>query len=146
MVPLAISSPEMVGPTISTRRYSTPVAERLLHLGDRRLLLLLRRLGGDANEDGIGGAEFLDLNLAEAEPAHLGANVGEIGRAFLGLDLDQRPALKIDAHIQADGRDQNERNDGQQGGDDPSDRPQPDEIDLGIRRDEMDASEHVAIP
>ena len=103
MVPLAISSPEMVGPTISTRRYSTSVAERLLYLGDRRLLLLLGRLGGDANEDGIRSAEFLDLNFAEAEPADLAANVGKVGRAFLGLDLDQRPALEIDTHVQADG-------------------------------------------
>ena len=82
MVPLAINSPEMVGPTISTRRYSTVVAERPFHLGDRRLLLLLGRLRGDADENGIGCAEFLNLNLAEAEAAHLAANVGEIGRDF----------------------------------------------------------------
>ena len=89
------------------------IAERLLNLGDRRLLLLLGRLRGDANEHGIGRAEFLDLNFADAEPVYLAANVGEIGRALLGLDLDQRAALEIDAHIQADGRDENERHHGQ---------------------------------
>ena len=41
------------------------VAERLLHLGDRCLLLLLGRLRGDADEDVVRRAEFLDLNLAE---------------------------------------------------------------------------------
>ena len=50
-----------------------------------------------------GRAEFLDLNLAEAETADLAANVGEIGRAFLGLDLDQRAALEVDAHVEPDG-------------------------------------------
>ena len=78
------------------------VAERRLDLGDRGLLLLLGRLRGDANEHGVGRAEFLNLHLAEAEPVHLAANVGKIGRAFLGLDLDQRAALEVDAHVQAD--------------------------------------------
>ena len=121
-------------------------AERPFHLGDRGLLLLLRRLRGDANENGIGCAEFLNLNLADAEAAHFAANVGEIGGTFLGLDLDQRPALEIDTHVQADRRDENERNNGQECRDEPRDRPQADEIDLGIGRNEMDAAKHLAIP
>ena len=91
------------------------VAERRLDLGDRGLLLLLGRLRGDANEHGVGRAEFLNLHLAEAEPAHLAANVGKIGGADLGLDLDQRAALEIDAHIQADRGDENERRKRQEG-------------------------------
>ena len=106
MVPLAISSPEMVGPTISTRRYSTVSPSAAFDLGDRGLLLLLGRLRGDANQHGVGRAEFLDLHLAEAEPVDLGANVGEVGRALLGLDLDQRAALEVDAQVEADRGDQ----------------------------------------
>ena len=98
------------------------VSERALDLGDRSLLLLLGRLGRDADEDGIGSAEFLDLDLAEAEPAHFAAKIGKVGGAFLGLHLDQRPALEIDTHVQPDGRDQNERNHGQERRHQPRDR------------------------
>ena len=116
------------------------IAERLLHLGDRFLLLLLRRLGGDADEHGIGCAEFLDLNLAETEPVHLAANVGEIGRALLGLDLDRasRPGNRCPYSSRRFAT-RMQRNNGQQGRHDPGDRPQPDEVDLGVRGDEMDA-------
>ena len=106
IVPPAINSPDMVGPTISTRRYSTSSPSACFTLAMECLLLLLGRLRGDADQHGVGRAEFLDLNLAEPETADLGADVGEIGRAFLGLDLDQRAALEIDAHVQPHGADE----------------------------------------
>jgi hypothetical protein len=44
---------------------------------------------------------------------HLGANVGKIGDALLGLNLDQRAALKVDAEVQADLPDEQKRHHGQ---------------------------------
>ena len=57
-----------------------------LHLGDGLLLLLLGRLGGDADQHGVRRAKFLNLHLAETEAVHLAANIGEIGGALLGLE------------------------------------------------------------
>ncbi len=118
------------------------VAERLLHLGDGGLLLLLLRLRGDADQNRVRRAEFLDLDLAETKPADLGANVGEIGGALLGLNLKQGPALEIDTHVEADRRHENEGDDRQEGRDEPGDGALTNKVDLRVRRDECDATKH----
>ena len=118
------------------------VAKHLLYLGDGVLLLLLGGLGGDADQHGIRRAKFLNLNLAEIEPMHLGADIAEIGDALLGLYLDEGAALEVDAEIEADLPHEQQRHHSEQGRDDPGDGAQADEADLRVLGNEMNASEH----
>ena len=77
------------------------------------LLLLLGGLGGDADQYGVRRAKLLNLHLAEIEPVHLGADIAKVGDALLGLNFDERPALEVDAEIEADLPHQQQRHNGQ---------------------------------
>ena len=109
------------------------------------LLLLLGGLGGDADQNGIRRAKFLNLNLAEIETMHLGADIAEIGDAVLGLYLDEGAALEVDAEIEADFPHEQQRHHSEQGRDDPGDGAQADEADLRVLGNEMNASEHWVV-
>ena len=59
-------------------------------------------------------AELLQLDVAEPEPAQRRAHRGDVGGAGLGLHLQQRAALEVDAEIQPVGEEQHDRDDRQQ--------------------------------
>ena len=119
------------------------VAERLLHLGDGGLLLGFLGLRGDADQHLVRRSERLDLDLAEAQRVELTAQGTQICGVLLGFHLNQRAALEIDAHVEADRGDKNERHDGQECRHEPGDGALTDEIDLGIRRNKGDAVKHI---
>ena len=109
------------------------VAERAAHLGDRRLLrCVAARLLGDADQHVVGRAELLQLHFAEAERVERGAHLGEIGRARLGLHLDQRAALEVDAEIQPVDEVKRDRQDRHQRRHRKADAPEAHEVEFGV--------------
>ena len=75
-------------------------AERVLDRADDDFLVdrLVGRL--DADQERVGIAELLDLDLAEIEAVHLGAHVADVER-LRARDLDQIAAGEVDAEIEA---------------------------------------------
>ena len=59
------------------------------------------RLFFDADQDVVRTTEFLHLDIAQIERRQFGADRTDIGRT-IGLDLDDRTALEVDAVVQAD--------------------------------------------
>ena len=59
------------------------------------------------DEHFIGGAEFLDLHIAQAQSTHLIAQLTDIGRS-LRLDLNERAAPEVDTQVQAHREEQND--------------------------------------
>ena len=79
---------------------------RLVH---HRGLALLAGLERQAHEHGALVAEFLHLRLAEAEARRGMADRADVRRAGLGLQLDERPALEVDAEVQPHREEQHHR-------------------------------------
>ena len=113
------------------------VAERAAHLGHRLLLRgVAAGLLGNADQHVVGRAELLQLHLAEAEPAERRAHLGEVGVAGLGLHLDQRAALEVDAEIQPVEEIERDRQDRQQRRNGKADAPEAHEIEFGVVGDD----------
>ena len=80
------------------------VLQFVADLGDHRLLgAVAGVLRGDADQHFAGAADFLHLDVADVELGQPRADIGRIGAAVLGLELDDRAALEIDAvvHVEA---------------------------------------------
>ena len=80
----------------------------------------------------FGRAELLQVKIAEIEPGHGRAHLGEIGRAGLGLHLHQRAADEVDAEIQAVEKVEQDRRNRQQRRDGEADAPKAHEVELGV--------------
>ncbi len=102
MKPVVLSSLDTAGPTTSTRRCVNPSPSASSHLLEGRLLgLLAAGLLLDADQHVGFGAEALDLHVAEPEPSSLSRSLRDIGRPGVGLHLDHRAALEVDAVVEA---------------------------------------------
>jgi hypothetical protein len=73
-------------------------------------------------------AEFLDFDLAEAEGVRSRADGARIGDVVLGLELDQRAALEVDAEIEPDRQEHDDGSKGQHGRERERDVPEPHEV------------------
>src|SRR5271166_5923995 len=74
----------------------------IVAIPQRRLHRILSAgLLGEADEDVARRAEALQLNLADIEFPHRGADRAQVGGTRLRLDLDEGAAAEVDAEIQA---------------------------------------------
>ena len=107
MTPVRFNSEETVGPTTSMRRTSrfSPSAPLTLSLAAAWTFSSLRSLVGTCWATRISAslpdAHGLHLHVADAEPVELGAQLADVDRAGLGLHLDQRATLEVDAVVEA---------------------------------------------
>ena len=102
-VPPAISSLETRGPHHLDAAILDLVAERLLDLGDGILLLLLGPAGAATRiSTSFGAPNSWICTSPRSSPCSLARMSREIGRLCLGLDLDERAALEVDAEIEPD--------------------------------------------
>ncbi|MEY9807549.1 hypothetical protein ABIF30_007156 [Bradyrhizobium elkanii] len=110
-------------------------AERAAHFRHRVLLRLVAAgLLGDADQDFRRTAELLQLHLAEAKAVQGRAHRGDVGGAGLGLHLQQRAALEVDAEIQAVGEEQRDGKDREQRRDREADAAKAGEVEMGVVR------------
>src|SRR5919202_868973 len=113
------------------------VAERTFDLLDHGLLRRVpARLLLDADEHVVGRAEFLDLDLAQAQAVQFAADCAEIRLGLRRQNLHQRTAAEIDAVVEAHGGEEQGTYDGEHAGQRERVAPQPHEADLGVVRDE----------
>ena len=127
LTPSQNSSWLTLGPTNSVRRYSIPVAQRRLHLlHGQALRLLAAFLLLQSDEHVVGGAEFLQGHLAEAEAGKGLAHARDVGGA-LGAHVDHDAALEIDAVVEAAAGEQDQGRRHQDGGKDEVGHPSGDE-------------------
>ena len=102
------------------------------------LRLLAAGLLGDADQHGVGAAEFLQLHLAEPELGERRAHLGDVDRPGLGLHLHQGAAVEVDAEIQPVGEIERDRDDRQHRRDRKADPPEADEIEIGVVGDDAE--------
>src|SRR5580704_7083160 len=121
------------------------VAQRLPDLQhDRLLRLLATGLLGDLDLRSVRAAEFLELNVAEAEPGERRPRLGDVDRADLGLDLHPGAADEVDAEIEPhreierDGENRQDRRDRK------TDPAKANEIETGVVRDDAEQAEMEA--
>jgi hypothetical protein len=115
------------------------IAEGVLHQRDHPLLRLVAALLAlHADEHVVRRAELDHLHVAEIEGIERGADLADVGRAVLRLDLDDRAALEVDAVVQADGKEQRERDDRHHDRQRHGDNSPPHERDSGVRRKQPD--------
>src|ERR1044072_9601368 len=73
--------------------------------------LVVAFLALDADQRGAGVAELLQRHLADTEMAQGRAQLLELDGALLGLHLDGDAALEVDAEIEAEDEDTDQRGD-----------------------------------
>ena len=101
MKPVMRSSLDTAGPTDFETPLLVLVAQGVENLlGGCLLLGVPAGLLLHPDQHVRGRTEALDLHAADAEPPELLAQLGDVGRTGLGLHLDQRPALEVDAVVQ----------------------------------------------
>jgi hypothetical protein len=81
-------------------------------------------------------AEFLQLHVAEAQPAQRRPHLGEIRWAGLRLHLDQRATNEIDAEVQSVKEEQQDRDNRQCCRCREANAPKAHEVELGVIRDD----------
>ena len=147
MMPVRLSFGGDGRPTTSMRRPRCPRQVAPFAFGRWRqaeLLLVVdlgRRLLGDADQRLATGADGLHLHVADAQPVELAAQIADVDGAGFGLHLDQRPALEVDAVIEAARHQQHGRQHGQGPGHADEEVATLDDLPARVVREEVDAFE-----